>query len=63
MRNRVIAAILQFAATRKGNIRQLEAINPPLFRLRVGDVRVLFRTPDSDTLIIERVLPRDKAYK
>ena len=60
---RVLTAIAQFASTGRGNIRRLQAESPPMFRLRVGDIRVLFRVPDRDTMIVERVLPRDKAYR
>ena len=63
MRERVAAAIEDLAETGKGDIRRLQGVAPPLFRLRVSDVRVLFRVPGDGTLIIERVLPRDKAYR
>jgi mRNA interferase RelE/StbE len=63
VRERVVIAIEEYAETGKGDIRRLQGVTPPLFRLRVGDVRVLFRAPGDDTLVIERVLPRDKAYR
>jgi len=63
MRIRVIDAVERFAATREGDIRRLQDITPPLFRLRIGDLRVLFRVETDDSIVIERVLPRDKAYK
>jgi mRNA-degrading endonuclease RelE of RelBE toxin-antitoxin system len=62
-RNRVIDAVERYAATREGDIRRLQDIMPPLFRLRIGDLRVLFRVENDDSVVIERVLPRDKAYK
>jgi len=62
-RTRVIDAVERFAATREGDIRRLQDITPPLFRLRIGDLRVLFRVETDDSIVIERVLPRDKAYK
>jgi len=45
-----------------GDVRRLTGISPPLFRLRVGDWRVLFRF-DEEKIVILRVLPRDKAYR
>jgi len=63
VRTRVIDAVERFAATREGDIRRLQDITPPLFRLRIGDLRVLFRVETDDSIVIERVLPRDKAYK
>jgi mRNA interferase RelE/StbE len=44
-----------------GDVRRLTGHSPPLFRLRVGDWRVLFRH-EAGSIVILRVLPRDKAY-
>ena len=46
----------------EGDIRRLSGYAPPLFRLRVGDFRILFRY-EGGSLVILRVLPRDKAYQ
>ena len=45
-----------------GDIKRLRG-NTDLFRLRVGDWRVLFSYPDTDTVLIERISPRGGAYK
>jgi mRNA interferase RelE/StbE len=45
-----------------GDVRRLAGIDPPLFRLRVGDWRVLFRYEEA-MIVILRILPRDKAYQ
>ncbi len=58
---RVEAAIERFAGG-DGDVRRLTGVEPPLFRLRVGDWRVLFRSED-ETILILRILPRDKAYR
>lgn len=63
VRRRVLAAIVHFASSGQGDIRRLEGITPPRFRLRVGDMRVLFSVPGEDTMVVERVLRRDKAYR
>ena len=46
----------------EGDVRRLTDVNPPLFRLRVGDWRVLFRH-ERETIVVLRILPRDKAYR
>ncbi|MEO8218467.1 MAG: type II toxin-antitoxin system RelE/ParE family toxin [Acidobacteriota bacterium] len=60
--SRVVESIHQYATSGEGNIRRLQGIDPPLFRMRIGDLRVLFRQ-DEEVIDIERVLPRDKAYR
>jgi mRNA-degrading endonuclease RelE of RelBE toxin-antitoxin system len=62
MQQRVFAAIKRLAEG-EGQIRRLEGIQPPLFRMRVGDCRILFTYDDLGTAEIQRILPRDKAYK
>lgn len=58
---RVESAIDRFA-NGDGDVRRLTGIEPPLFRLRAGDWRILFRF-DAETIVILRILPRDKAYR
>jgi mRNA interferase RelE/StbE len=55
------AAIERLAAD-EGDVKRMAGISPPLYRLRIGDWRVLFRY-DGATLVILRILPRDKAYR
>ena len=45
-----------------GDIKRLRG-HTDLFRLRVGDWRVLFSYPDTETVLIERISPRGEAYK
>lgn len=53
----------RYAATREGDVVPLKgARNPTVFRLRVGDWRVLF-TRDSETMTVVRILHRGKAYR
>ena len=61
VKRRIRSAIERLAGD-SGDVRQLTGIAPPLFRLRVGDWRVLFRF-DQEKIVILRVLPRDKAYR
>ena len=38
----ILAAIHRFAETGSGNVKKLQGIDPPEFRLRVGEHRVFF---------------------
>jgi mRNA interferase RelE/StbE len=62
MRRRVLAAVNRMSEE-AGDVRRLEGFKPPLFRLRVGDWRILFTYEESGATKIQRVLPRDKAYR
>jgi mRNA interferase RelE/StbE len=57
-----VASAIERLRSGVGDVRRLEDIVPPLYRLRVGDWRVLFRF-ERDVILIVRVLPRDKAYR
>ena len=62
-RLRIAAALQRLVLTNAGNIKKLEGIDPPEYRLRVGDWRVRFSYPDSGTVRINRVLNRREAYR
>ncbi len=62
-RLRVAASIQRLVLTDAGNIKKLRGIDPPEYRLRVGDFRVRFSFPDSDTVRINRVQNRKEAYR
>ena len=63
IRERIVSAVERFASTGTGDVLQLEDVHPPEWRLRVGDWRVRFqKDPAGPSLLILRVLPRDKAY-
>ena len=59
---RVSQTLERFAATGAGNVKRLQGIDPPEFRLRVGDWRVRFHQ-DGQTLRILRVRNRKEAYR
>ena len=59
---RVKQAVEPFAEIGVGNIKRLQGIDPPEFRLRVSDYRVRFHR-DSETLLILRVRNRREAYR
>jgi mRNA-degrading endonuclease RelE of RelBE toxin-antitoxin system len=59
---RVKQSVERFAETGAGNVKKLQSIDPPEFRLRVGDYRVRFHN-DANTLTILRVRNRREAYR
>ena len=58
----VLKILARYAQPGEGNTRQLQGIEPPLFRLRAQDYRVLFRDK-GEYLEISRVLDRKDAYR
>ncbi len=59
---RLQRAVERFAETETGNVKKLQGIDPPEYRLRIGDWRVRFAA-DGGTLRILRVLNRKDAYR
>lgn len=59
---RILESLHRFAETGKGDVKQLKRSADEL-RLRVGDYRLRFTEPASDTLQIKRVLHRSEAYR
>lgn len=62
-RLRIAAAIQRLVQTNTGNIKKLQGIDPPEYRLRAGDWRVRFSYPDPETVRINRVQNRKDAYR
>jgi len=60
---RVLAGLERFAESGTGDVVRLTDVQPPEWRLRLGDWRVRFtQVPDAGRLVILRILRRDKAY-
>lgn len=62
-RLRIAAAIQRLVLTNTGNIKKLQGIDPPEYRLRVGDWRVRFSYPDPGTVRVNRIVNRREAYR
>ncbi len=62
-RLRIAAALQRLVQNNAGNIKKLQGIDPPEYRLRVGDWRVRFSYPDSVTVRVNRVQNRKDAYR
>ena len=59
---RIQRTVERFAQTESGNVKKLQGIDPPEYRLRIGDWRVRFAL-DGDTVRVLRVLNRKDAYR
>ena len=59
---RIQRAVERFAETEIGNIKRLQGIDPPEYRLRIGEWRVRFAF-DGGTIRVLRVLNRRDAYR
>ena len=59
---RVKQSVERFAETGAGNVKKLQGIDPPEFRLRVGAYRVRFHN-DGVTVTLLRVRNRSEAYR
>lgn len=46
----------------EGDVKPLKG-SKGSYRLRVGDWRVVYSRPDSDTILIEQIGPRGEVYK
>lgn len=64
VQRRVVVAIERLARTGEGDVKRLQGLTPPEYRLRVGDWRIRFGRDDAEqVLYILRVLPRGGAYR
>jgi mRNA interferase RelE/StbE len=59
---RILHALARYLATGEGDVKRLRDIEPPEFRLRVGDYRVRFHD-HGDILRITAVKHRREAYR
>lgn len=60
---RLVAAVDDFAATGRGDVKKLTDVHPPVYRLRVGDWRVQFgRDVPAGVLVVFGVANRREAY-
>jgi mRNA-degrading endonuclease RelE of RelBE toxin-antitoxin system len=59
---RIKRTVERFAEIEVGNIRRLQGIDPPEYRLRIGEWRVRFAL-NRGTILVLRVLNRKDAYR
>lgn len=60
---RVLSVILRFAETGDGEVKRLHGPYGSEFRLRSGQLRIRFEIGADGSIVILRILPRDKAYR
>ena len=60
--HRVKKTVERFADSGAGNVKKLQGIEPPEYRIRVGDYRVSFEM-DGEILRVLRVRHRREAYR
>jgi mRNA-degrading endonuclease RelE of RelBE toxin-antitoxin system len=58
----LLHGLARFAATEEGAVKRLQGIEPPEFRLRLGDYRIRFYD-HGDSIEDLRVLNRREAYR
>jgi mRNA-degrading endonuclease RelE of RelBE toxin-antitoxin system len=58
----ILRTLARYAQAGEGNVKHLQAVQPPLLRLRAQDHRIFFRDK-GDFLVISRVLHRKEAYR
>lgn len=57
----ILSALHRFAESGTGDVKALQGREE--LRLRIGDYRLFFVCPDSDTIEIRRVRHRGEAYR
>jgi mRNA interferase RelE/StbE len=60
---RILAAMQLLAESEQGDVRRLQGTAEEVFRLRVGDWRVIFVYLEDGTIFIVRISARGDAYK
>ena len=59
---RILHGLARFLATDQGDVKRLQDVEPPEYRLRVGDYRIRFYD-HGDTIEILAVKNRREAYR
>ena len=58
----ILKTLARFVETEEGNVKRLHGVEPPLYRLRTQDHRVIFRDL-GDHIEVTRIRDRKDAYK
>ena len=59
----ILRTLARFLASEEGNVKRLQGVEPPLYRLRTQDHRVIFRDLGDDVIEDNRVRNRKDAYR
>ena len=58
----ILRTLARFLESEEGNVKRLQGVEPPLYRLRTQDHRVIFRDL-GDSIEVTRVRNRQEAYR
>jgi mRNA interferase RelE/StbE len=58
----ILKTLARFLASEEGNVKRLQGVNPPLYRLRAQDHRIFFRDL-GDSIEVTRIRDRKDAYR
>jgi mRNA-degrading endonuclease RelE of RelBE toxin-antitoxin system len=58
----ILKTFARFAHSEEGNVKRLQGVNPPLYRLRTQDHRVIFRDL-GDAIEVTHIRNRREAYR
>ena len=58
----ILRTLARFLESDEGNVKRLQGVEPPLYRLRTQDHRVIFRD-HGDQIEVTRVRHRREAYR
>ncbi len=58
----ILRTLARFLESEEGNVKRLQGVEPPLYRLRTQDHRVIFRDL-GDSIEVTRVRNRREAYR
>ena len=60
---RLLKSLARFVETESGSVKQMEGYDPPRYRLRVGDWRIIFQNCGGGAIEVIRVRHRGEAYR
>jgi mRNA-degrading endonuclease RelE of RelBE toxin-antitoxin system len=60
---RLLKSLARFLETNAGDVKRLEGFDPPQYRLRIGDWRLIFGKSGEGAIEVVRVRNRREAYR
>jgi mRNA-degrading endonuclease RelE of RelBE toxin-antitoxin system len=58
----ILKTLARFLASEEGNVKRLQGVDPPLYRLRAQDHRIFFRDA-GDSIEVTRIRDRKDVYR
>ncbi len=63
LQERILGALDRLVSEARGDTRRLQGMAEAVYRLRVGDWRVIFTRDQDGAILVLRVRPRGSAYE